>query len=77
MIFPITYPQAITVNITWTGLNYTVPVRVGKQLRKRGTKVVLDNVSGHVPPERLLAIMGPTGVWVAGCMWASGWGTHA
>lgn len=51
----------MSVSITWNNLTYTVPVRVGRQLRKRGTKVVLDGVSGHVPPERLLAIMGPTG----------------
>lgn len=51
----------MSVSITWSELTYTVPVRLGRQLRKRGTKVVLDGVSGHVPPERLLAIMGPTG----------------
>lgn len=53
--------QAMSVSITWSDLTYTVPVRVGRAIRKRGTKVVLEKVSGHVPPERLLAIMGPTG----------------
>jgi hypothetical protein len=51
--------RVIQVTIQWQELTYTVPVGRGK---KRSTKTVLDAMSGHVEPGRLLAVMGPTGL---------------
>ena len=50
--------QVIGVTLQWTGLVYTVPV--GRR-KKRTTKTVLSDVSGHALPGQLLAVMGPTG----------------
>jgi len=66
--------QVIHVTLQWDQLTYTVPV--GRR-KKRRTKTILDCVSGHVLPGRLLAVMGPTGGWAAGrvrgCLQAASW----
>jgi ABC-type multidrug transport system ATPase subunit len=48
----------VTVALEWRNLTYTVPVGKGK---KKGTKMILDRLTGVAPPGHLLAIMGPTG----------------
>ncbi|EFN55091.1 hypothetical protein CHLNCDRAFT_134989 [Chlorella variabilis] len=50
--------RVIHVTLQWESLTYTV--LVGRR-KKRATKTVLDGVSGHLAPGRLLAVMGLTG----------------
>ena len=50
--------------LEWRNLTYTVPVGKGK---KKGTKMILDRLTGVAPPGHLLAIMGPTGAPLPPC----------
>ncbi len=46
------------VSLEWSELTYKVPVGKGK---KRSIKVILNELSGALPPGRLLAVMGEEG----------------
>lgn len=50
--------RVIHVTLQWERLTYSVTVGRGK---KRTVKTILDGISGHLEPGRLLAVMGPTG----------------
>lgn len=50
--------QIIHVTVEWQNLSYRI--QIGRR-KDRTTKTILDDLSGQIPPGRLLAIMGPTG----------------
>lgn len=50
--------RVIRVALEWRDLTYSIPV--GRK-KSRSIKTILSRLSSHVPPGRLVAIMGPTG----------------
>jgi ABC-type multidrug transport system fused ATPase/permease subunit len=52
------------VGVEWGDVSYEVPGTGGNYFSRRKVnenKVVLDNVSGRVPPGQIMAVLGPSG----------------
>lgn len=62
-------PKNGAVGVNWSNLSYVIPGSSGGSgltklwSTQADDKVILDNVSGHIEPGNMLAILGPSGAY--------------